>query len=94
MKTLYFSALIFLVNQAQAGLYVKKGTYIETDLVIGFGRTREVAVTDALANIPPGFRMSKNAQSPALQCSNDEIWNERRECGQGKVRYVLPVTNL
>lgn len=92
MKCLIFTSLLFLGSFASAATFLEKGIYIETDLTIGYGKTKAIAEKDAITAIPYGFRIAKNINSPAIQCTNHKIWNEKNECGaDGDVRFVLPI---
>jgi hypothetical protein len=92
MKKEIFFVIFVLTCKANAGLFVEKGLYIESDLAIGYGETREVAEKDARASIPKNFKIAKNINSPAIQCTDsNQNWNAKDECIKGKVRYVLPI---
>ena len=94
MKYLIVMVLCFLGSSASAAIFLEKGMYIETDLTIGYGKTKRDAEKDATAAIPNGFRIAKNVNSPAIQCTNDKIWNEKNECSDGNVRFVLPIQKI
>lgn len=95
MKKTLFWVIFILTCNANAGFFVEKGMYIETDLTIGYGETREIAEKDAIASIPKNFKIAKAINSPAIQCTDsNKIWNDKDECRNGKVRYVLPIVKI
>jgi hypothetical protein len=78
-----------------AGEFVEKGMYLHTDMTIGYGQTLEIAKVEAEKVIPRGFEIAKNENSPAIQCTGETVvWNEEQECGNEKVRYVLPIRKV
>jgi hypothetical protein len=91
MKKIILAAMIVIPNLTYAGTFLEKGMYISNDVAVGFGTTKIQAAQDAEKSVPSSYKISSILGSPAIQCSGDNIWNEKNECGSESVRYVLPV---
>ena len=82
--------LMIILSNANAGTFLKSGVYVTKDIVIGFGRSFNMAQTDALKAIPQGYKIDK-LSSPAVNCAFKEFPTEKEECATEDVRVEIPV---
>lgn len=83
--------LVLLIANANAGIFLRKGLYVTTDLSIGFGKSLALAEADALKAIPEGFKIDKEGNSPAINCAFKEFPTEKGICATEEVRFELPL---
>lgn len=91
MKVLVSLLVVAAVHPAFAGIFMEKGMYVISDMTVGYGATLDEARKDANSAIPVGYKVAREINSPAVDCTGNEIWNADNHCSTEKVRYVLPL---
>lgn len=99
MRSTVILALVLASQVASAGVFVDKGMYIETYLVVGHGKTRVEAMKDAMDAIPKAtkyLRYEPNSEqaSPAMQCLESGVWTEQNECQGDLIQYTVPLRKV
>lgn len=82
--------LVASFSNANAGTFLRKNMYVTNDLTIGFGKSVDLAESDARSAIPKGYKIDKD-NSLAITCALKEFLNEKGECATESVRVELPL---
>ena len=92
MKKIFLTASILCVSSAFASSFVMKNMYSEHSFAQGMGKNKVAAESDAKKAIPKGYS-ADSANSPAVQCETDAIFDSKSgACPDGsKVVLTIPV---